>query len=144
MFSAFGRIFSHQRVPRVVQDSALGRVAFDPKDGTWETIQDTPIYHGGIPGTVDGPDHTSIEEICVRLGKVDSYWHICSADLLYIASCYASLPQVSEPREIFRLSALSLYPTYWEICFETNPENKWIHVSMQFEGEVLVSNTIDT
>lgn len=144
IFSALRHSLGHRRITGVVQDSILGRIEFDPIDSTWRTIADAPIYHGGIPGNVHGPDAERIAEILERLGRVESYWQICAPDLLYIAACYASLPQASNPRQLFQLAALSLYADYWEVCFETKPEYTWIYVGMQFEDETLVSNTIDT
>lgn len=122
----------------------MGRMEFDPEEGEWETANGAPLYHGGIPGDAAGPDPDRVTEVLSRLANVDKYWEACADDLLRIASWYDSLPKAQHPRELFRVVAVSLYPTYWEVCFQTLPAYKWLYVGMQFEREELVSNTIDT
>lgn len=125
--------------------TALGTLEFVESEQAWQSSSTSPIYHGGIPGDEQGPTPEGVAEIVHRLGNIESYWGICSEDLLQIASSFASLPRTTDPRKLYRVAALSLYPAYWEICFETNEAlDKWIYVGMQFEGETLVSNTIDT
>ena len=144
MLAALSRLL-HRR-PRIsIQHPVLGQLQFDPKSSEWSTADGAPIYHGGIPGDATDPNPDRVTEVLTRLGNADKYWQACSADLLTIASMFhSSIPQAQDPRQLFRVAALSLYPSYWEICFQTKPEYKWLYVGMQFEGEDLVSNTIDT
>lgn len=123
----------------------LGRLEFEPAEGLWESADGAAIFHGGIPGDASGPDPARAAELVQRLGDIDRYWSLCADDLLYIASNYDALPPARDPREIFGLAAVSLAPDYWEVCFQTHDSlKKWLYVGMQFEGETLVSNTIDT
>ena len=145
MLAVLGRLF--RRPPPVrasILHPVLGCMEFDATDSEWQTAENAPIYCGGIPGDAKGPDPAKVGEVVNRLENVEKYWQLCSEDLLHIASYYSSLPKVDDLHQLFRVSALSLYPSYWEICFETHPEYKWLYVGMQFEGEQLVSNTIDT
>jgi hypothetical protein len=144
MLRALSRLFrrnSHKR-PRLTHPQ-LGLIEFDPKSGEWQTI-DSAIYHGGIPGVSSGPDPDAVRALSDRLLNIDRYWDACEQDLVRIAGSWSSVPTDVSVKTLFRLAALSLYPTYWEICFETRPEYKWLYIGMQFEGENLVSNTIDT
>ena len=145
MLATLGRFF---RRPRQIRASifhhALGCLEFDARNSEWQTADGAPVYYGGIPGDATGPDPIKVAEIMGRLENIDNYWQTCSEDLLHIASCYSSLPKVDDAQQIFRVTPLSLYLAYWEICFETTPEYKWLYVGMQFEGNQLVSNTIDT
>lgn len=146
--SFFARIagwFRRRRPPvPTIDHPDFGPMSFDAEDNTWETTDDTRIYHGGIPGDVTGPDPERVAEVLRRLADVDTWWRLCAEDLLHIAAQYESLPKTDDPRTLFRVAALSLYPGWWEICFETDPPDKWLYVGMQFEGDTLVSNTIDT
>lgn len=140
MFATLRRLLGRKKITMV--HPTLGELEFDQDDGVWGTVQTEPIYHGGIPGCDSGPDSDRVNEVINRLVNMDSYWVACSEDLLYIASTSASFPQTNNPKDIFRVTALSLYPNYWEVCVETHTQYKWLYVGMQFEGEELVSNTI--
>ncbi len=141
----FGHLFKRSSpILQHIEHPTLGELQFDPATSEWESVQGSEIYLGGIQGDSSGPYPKNTAEVSERLAIVDKYWAACSKDLLYISSRYESLPKVNDPRELFKVSALSLYSSYWEICFETKPEYKWLYVGMQFEGEDLVSNTIDT
>jgi hypothetical protein len=139
------RLFRRPRKVRPsIQHSILGCLEFEASDNEWQTAEGASIYHGGIPGDATGPDPDKAAEIVERLQNIDTYWQLCSEDLLHIAACYSLLPKANDAQQIFRVSALSLYPTYWEVCFETHKEYKWLYVGMQFEAEDLISNTIHT
>lgn len=146
MFERFVRLF--RRVPGPERPSflhpVLGRLEFLAGEQEWQSAGESPVYHGGLRGGAEGPDPEAVAEILRRLDNVDAYWDACTEDLLYIASCHSSFPVVTDPRDLYRVAALSLYEGYWEICFETHARHRWLHVGMQFEGERLVSNTIDT
>ncbi|MES2670017.1 MAG: hypothetical protein V4673_06280 [Pseudomonadota bacterium] len=122
----------------------LGQLQYDARTSQWESTEGAEIYFGGIPGSADGPSSEQVQELLARLNNLDRYWEICSKDLIEISSTWESLPKVEDPREIFSVAALSLYASHWEICFQSKPEYKWLYVGMQFEGDLLVSNTIDT
>jgi hypothetical protein len=132
--------------PKIYFDEPrLGRLVYRPDVSQWESADDAGLYHGGIPGDPSGPDPARIGEIIGRLQDIDRYWDACAADLLLIAGDFASLPRARDPRELYRLVAVSLHPDHWEVCFQTHDHlDKWLYVGMQFEGETLVSNTIDT
>jgi hypothetical protein len=121
----------------------FGLIQYDKDSKTWDTLESN-VYHGGIRGDISGPSNESTEEIKNRLQDINKYWDICEDDLRYIAESYDSFPKGRQIKELFKLAALSLYNDYWEVCFETYPEFKWLYVGMQFEGCTLVSNTIDT
>ena len=144
MWNRILSIFSiKDKVKITYQHKVLGELVFDADDCTWETV-DNPIYHGGIPGTESLPDEKQIIDIFSKLENIDKYWSICSDDLSNIIYSYTSIPKEKTLKEIFKISALSLYDDYWEVCFETRSEYKWLYMSMQFEGDNYVSNTIDT
>lgn len=143
--SLLKRIFQSKPPPAPsVVHPVLGALKYDPTTKSWETSGSRQVYHGGIPGSAAEPEAARIEEVLVRMSNVDQYWRACESDLRHIASQYPSLPRELELKAFFRVVALSLYPGYWEICFETTKSHKWLYVGMQFEGESLVSNTIDT
>lgn len=126
-------------------EPTLGRLVYRADVSLWESADDAGLHHGGIPGDASGPDPGRVGEIVGRLQAIDRYWEACAGDLLLIAGDFASLPKAGDPRELFRLVAVSLYPGYWELCFQTHDHlDKWLYIGMQFEGETLVSNTIDT
>ena len=140
MLATLRKLFGSRQI--TIVHPVLGELVFDPEHGDWSTVRDEPIFHGGIPGDSSGPDPARVAEVLERLANIDAYWAACSDDLLYIASTGRSLPETGNPKDLFRVSALSLYPDYWEVCFQTHPRYKWLYVGMQFEGEELVSNTI--
>lgn len=145
MAFSFRSLFGMRRHPPVTTvHPVLGPMTFCPEYREWETTAEGPVFHGGIPGDVGGPDPDRVAEVLSRLANIEVYWQACANDLLEIASWYDSLPRTQDPRSLFHVTALSLYPTYWEVCFVTAPPHMWLYVGMQFEGEELVSNTIDT
>jgi hypothetical protein len=146
MFEYLARLFSRRRPEPVFFDHpALGRLEFSPEEALWESADDAGVFHGGIPGDAGGPDPARADELVQRLEDIERYWGLCADDLLYIASNYDALPKANDPRELFEVAAVSLGPDYWEVCFQTRESlGKWLYVGMQFEGERLVSNSIDT
>jgi len=129
--------------PAVVHPT-LGALRYVSATRDWETVSSQPIYHGGISGSSTEPDADKVAEVLQRMSNVDQYWRACESDLRYIAGQYPPFPKDVDLKALFRVAALSLYRSYWEICFETIRPHKWLYVGMQFEGERLVSNTIDT
>ncbi|EGR1579731.1 hypothetical protein D0D70_25360 [Vibrio parahaemolyticus] len=126
-----------------VQHSQLGKLRLDCHDNTWETVN-SEVFFGGIPNVGGLPSEEVIREISEKLSNIDKYWAICSPDLELIVRDFASMPNNLPAKEMFKVSAVSIYPGYWEICFESIEIYKWFCIGMQFEGEELVSNTIDT
>ncbi len=122
----------------------LGSFKFNATTQEWETVASAPVYHGGILGSPVEPDPAKLAEVLRRMSNIAQYWRTCESDLRYIAGQYSSLPSNVAPESLFRVAALSLYPSYWEVCFETIKPHKWLYIGMQFEGERLVSNTIDS
>jgi len=144
MFKKLANLFKKEDVPEITfNHDVLGKLIFDTSDHEWQT-DENPIYHGGIAGDEKSPDQKSIDFILSKLNNIEKYWKICSDDLQYIASTYKSIPADISLKELYRVAALSLYAGYWEVCFETYPKYKWLYIGMQFEGDELVSNTIDT
>ncbi|MFG6430113.1 hypothetical protein [Roseateles sp. LYH14W] len=122
----------------------LGSFKYDATTQEWETVDSAPVYHGGLSGSAIEPDPAKLAEVLQRMSNLAQYWRACESDLRYIAGCYSSLPSDAAPESLFRVAALSLYKGYWEVCFETIKPHRWLYIGMQFEGECLVSNTIDS
>jgi hypothetical protein len=123
----------------------LGKLIYSSSDGTWATDnEEKAIYHGGIRGSIVAPDESSIQEILSRLKGIEQYWDKCSDDLQKILESWDSFPKGVPLKQLLDIKALSLYDGYWEVCFQTKPQYKWVYIGMQFEGDELISNTIDT
>lgn len=142
----FKKIFKGKQTPApTFLHPDLGTLRYCFVDERWETDNgETEIYHGGIKGSTEEPDESSIQEIITKLKKIDHYWEKCSNDLRKMLESWDSIPKDIPIKELLYVAALSLYDDYWEVCFQTKPEYKWVYIGMQFEGEKLVSNSIDT
>jgi len=144
MLKILKKLFSRSKVEAVFyQHHQLGKLRLDRHDQTWET-ENSDVYHGGIPSLGGLPCQKTIDEINLKLTSIDKYWEICSPDLELIVRGFDSMPKDIRAKEMFKVSALSFYQGYWELGFETVERYKWFYIGMQFEGEELVSNTIDT
>ncbi|HCG7990739.1 TPA: hypothetical protein NJ493_004601 [Vibrio parahaemolyticus] len=144
MLDKFKQLFGDIKIKEIcVQHAQLGKLRLDCHDHTWETVN-SEVFFGGIPSVGGLPSEEVIREISEKLSNIDKYWAICSPDLELIVRDFASMPNNLPAKEMFKVSAVSIYPGYWEICFESIEIYKWFYIGMQFEGEKLVSNTIDT
>jgi len=144
MFERILNLFARRQPERTtVVDPQLGELRFSPDHSTWETLK-ADVYHGGIPGTEAGPSAEGVNLVRERMSRLDDYWAACEPDLRSIAESFESIPKGEDIRSLYRVAALSLYSDYWEVCFETHRQFKWLYVGMQFKGDELVSNTIDT
>ncbi|MCE9687964.1 hypothetical protein LZP73_17450 [Shewanella sp. AS16] len=128
--------------PRLFHDY-FGLIQYNDDSKDWETVENE-IYYGGISGGETGPLDKSVKAIRHKIENIDKYWGVCEKDLRFIAESYDSIPKGMQINELYKIAALCLYSDYWEICFETYDKYKWLYVGMQFEGDTLVSNTIDT
>ena len=144
VFKKLISLFSKPELPRVqYHHEMLGLMHYNADEKLWETIEN-PVYHGGIKGDEQGPVEDDIRFILQKLDSIDVYWKECSEDLEEIAHGFGSIPSTLSARELYKVSALSLYGDLWEICFDTLDQYKWISVCMQFDGEEYITNDITT
>jgi hypothetical protein len=146
MFPFLKKALSGRNKPsiEIVHDS-LGPMTFLESEGYWEAASGE-VFHS-IPGDASGPYPQSVQFILSKLAELDHYFDKCSEYLVSIASGWDSIPKGMAASELFQVSAISVDTAdnrEWEICFETRPEFRWIHIGLQFENEEILSNDIST
>jgi hypothetical protein len=133
-----------KQIPRLnMNHSELGELLYDRKEKMWETAGTTAIYHGGLTGDEKGPAQTAVDFILEKRAAIEKYTNASESMLREVLEGFEGDFDRSI-NDIFHVVAISIYEEYWEICFETTPPTKWIYVGIQFNGDEVISNTIDT
>jgi len=123
----------------------LGKMCFISDYDYWEA-DSGDVFHA-VPGDENGPDEKAVDFILSKREKIEYYWKLCSEELLLIAHEWCSIDKNLTAKELFKVTGISLNvdkDSDWEICFETKPNNKWIHIGLYIKDDEIVANDITT
>ena len=142
----------------VINDQDFGYISFEPPyddedEGFWQMYNDwehpeanAKVSCSLIPGNEDGPFDVSREFFLSKRQELGSLWELCLEELRKIIKEWYAKENISDPREIFFLSSLSMVRSDskdWEVSFEAKDGHFWTFVSFQIRDNRIIGNTID-
>jgi hypothetical protein len=139
----------------VISDVDFGDIVFievknNPSNSYWEMnnileFSEGKINFMAIPGNEEGPHDYARKLILEKCSSLNQIWQACQSEIEEQIKCWYP-DYIGKPnKEIFDLVAVNVEDQdQWEVSFEAKPSFKWVYLSYQFRGSVLVSGTVDT
>jgi hypothetical protein len=130
--------------------------ASDDEEGFWQMDDDWDLPEEKakvsccvIPGDINGPFVEARQFLLLKKENLSKLWLLCEDELHEQIKVWYPNDIGRPPQDIFFIASLALdgvkqNSNGWEVSFESRDDFRWTFMSFQFQGNELVSGSVDT